>query len=47
MDNIVYGVGAGVRFVTPLGPIRLDWGYGLKFPSKGRSIVHFAMGQTF
>lgn len=47
LPNLVSGIGAGVRFVTPLGPIRLDYGYGLNFPSKNRSIVHFSVGQMF
>jgi outer membrane protein insertion porin family len=46
-DNLVQGVGAGVRFNTPLGPIRLDYGYGLDFPNKNRGQLHFSIGQAF
>lgn len=45
--NLVSGLGAGVRFVTPLGPIRLDYGYGLDFPNQNRGQLHFSIGQTF
>jgi outer membrane protein insertion porin family len=46
-NNIVQGVGAGVRFNTPLGPIRLDYGYGLDFPNKNKGQLHFSIGQAF
>ena len=36
------GVGVGLRAVTPLGPIRIDWGAG----SEG-SEIHFGFGQVF
>ncbi len=36
------GMGAGIRLLTPLGPIRLDVGWG-----DGSPIWHFSMGQTF
>ncbi|MFW5866391.1 MAG: BamA/TamA family outer membrane protein [Armatimonadota bacterium] len=36
------GVGAGVRVVTPIGPIRLDWGFG-----EEGSQAHFSFGHTF
>ena len=36
------GVGVGVRAVTPLGPIRIDWGFG-----EDGSQVHFGFGQIF
>jgi len=36
------GVGAGLRVVTPIGPIRLDMGYG-----EDGSQAHFSFGHTF
>lgn len=45
--DLVSGLGAGVRFNTPLGPIRLDYGYGLDFPNKGKGQIHFSIGQAF
>ena len=36
------GVGAGIRVVTPLGPIRLDMGFG-----EDGSQAHFSFGHTF
>lgn len=45
--DLISGLGAGVRFNTPLGPIRLDYGYGLDFPNKGRGQIHFSIGQAF
>jgi outer membrane protein insertion porin family len=40
--NLHIGVGAGIRAQTPLGPIRIDWGFG----SDGNQ-VHFGFGQIF
>ncbi|MFP4249834.1 MAG: outer membrane protein assembly factor [Armatimonadota bacterium] len=36
------GVGAGVRVVTPIGPLRLDMGFG-----EDGSQAHFSFGHTF
>ncbi|MDR0676945.1 MAG: outer membrane protein assembly factor BamA, partial [Elusimicrobiota bacterium] len=42
------GVGFGIRFTTPIFPIRLDWGYGLnKEEGKTPSQFYFTIGQTF
>ena len=40
------GLGAGIRFNTPLGPIRLDYGVagGRNF---GEGVLHFSIGQAF
>jgi len=42
-------VGVGIRLKTPLGPIKLDYGYPLNkgegVPSSGK--IHFSMGHRF
>lgn len=54
--QIRYDVGAGLRYATPVGPIRLDWGYQLNpipgllvngVPQTRRWRVHFSIGQAF
>jgi outer membrane protein insertion porin family len=54
--DIRYAVGAGLRYSTPVGPIRLDWGYQLNpipgllvndQPQTRRWRVHFSIGQAF
>ena len=41
-------VGAGVRYNTPVGPLRLDYGYKLqKVPGLSRSEIFFSIGQAF
>jgi outer membrane protein assembly factor BamA len=43
-----YGTGLGLRYNTPIGPIRLDWGYPLKPDgdnSGGR--LYLSLGQIF
>ncbi len=42
------GVGAGVRFFTPVGPIRLDFAWPqARFTNFNDLIVHFSLGQMF
>ena len=38
------GVGVGIRITTPLGPVALDYGYGIQ-RKKGR--LHFTLGYLF
>lgn len=40
--NLLYSVGFGVRLQTPIGPVRLDYGFG-----KNGGQTHFAIGPTF
>jgi outer membrane protein insertion porin family len=35
------GIGVGLRMVTPIGPVRLDYGYSIE---RGEGRLHFAMG---
>ena len=42
------GVGFGIRFKTPVFPIRLDWGYGLNHkPGEPLSQFYFTIGNIF
>ncbi len=40
----VYGAGVGLRWRSPVGPLRLDWAYGSE-TRKGR--IHFSVGIAF
>ena len=56
LGNLRYAIGPGLRYLTPLGPIRLDFGYQLN-PEPGLTVngspqtrqwrVHFSIGQAF
>lgn len=51
-DDYRYGTGFGFRLQTPVGPIRLEYGYKLNpFPGEGgfwnRSEIHFSLGEAF
>jgi outer membrane protein insertion porin family/translocation and assembly module TamA len=54
--DLRYDVGPGLRYVTPIGPIRVDLGYQLNpiegllvdgLPEKRRWRIHFSLGQAF
>jgi outer membrane protein insertion porin family len=41
-------VGFGIRFKTPVFPIRLDWGWGLNHrPDQPKSQFYFTIGNIF
>ncbi|NJC89283.1 MAG: outer membrane protein assembly factor BamA [Desulfuromonas sp.] len=43
-----YSVGAGIRWLSPLGPLRLEWGYNLDpEPWEDRSRLDFMIGRFF
>ena len=51
--NWKYGAGGGLRYLTPVGPIRLDFGYKLN-PEKPTAVakadtwrIHFTIGEAF
>ena len=46
--SLKHAVGAGLRYNTPVGPFRLDYGYKLKGePGLSRSEIFFSIGQAF
>ena len=54
--NLVYAAGPGFRYLTPVGPARIDFGYQLnRIPNlrvngnpEGRHWrIHFSIGQAF
>lgn len=48
ISKMKYSTGAGLRYSTPIGPFRLDWGYKLEpEPGESRWELHFTLGHTF
>jgi outer membrane protein assembly complex protein YaeT len=56
LNDLRYDVGPGLRYLTPIGPLRLDLGYQLNRipgllvngkPEPRRFRVHFSIGQAF
>ncbi|MCL2485445.1 MAG: outer membrane protein assembly factor BamA [Endomicrobia bacterium] len=46
--NLRSGVGFGIRFATPVFPLRLDWGYGLNHkPGEALQQFYFTIGNIF
>jgi len=54
--DLRYAIGPGLRYQTPIGPIRLDLGYQLNptpdlvvngSPQTRRYRLHFSIGQAF
>lgn len=55
-DDLLYDAGPGIRYLTPIGPVRLDVAYqlnqleGLRIdgaPQQRRWRIHFSIGQAF
>ncbi|MDR0485471.1 MAG: outer membrane protein assembly factor BamA [Elusimicrobiota bacterium] len=48
-DRLRHGVGFGIRFATPMFPLRLDWGYGLNRSRDDArtSEFYFTIGSMF
>lgn len=56
LNDLLYDVGPGIRYKTPIGPIRVDLGYQLNRepgllvngkPEPRRWRIHFSIGQAF
>jgi outer membrane protein insertion porin family/translocation and assembly module TamA len=56
LDDLRYAVGPGLRYLTPIGPARVDFGYQLNpienlrvngEPQRRHWRVHFSIGQAF
>jgi outer membrane protein insertion porin family len=46
--DLRYTTGAGVRWISPVGPVRIEWGYNLdKKPGEQPSKFEFAFGSFF
>ena len=46
--NLRYTTGTGIRWISPLGPIRIEWGYNIqKKPGESSGKFEFAFGSFF
>ncbi len=48
LTDLKYSIGAGIRWLSPFGPLRIEWGYNLN-PGRrqGKSNWQFSMGGNF
>ncbi len=42
-----HSVGTGIRYITPIGPLRLDFGFPLDDKDRGDWVFHVSIGQVF
>lgn len=48
LKSFRHGAGVGLRYVTPVGPIRFDYGFKLdQEPDEGAGRFHFSFGTAF
>jgi outer membrane protein insertion porin family len=48
VGDFTHTAGVGLRYATPLGPVRLDIGFNLnRQPGEDRNHVFFTLGQAF
>jgi outer membrane protein insertion porin family len=47
-DQLRYAYGAGVRWYSPMGPLRFEWGWNLKpGPGEAKRVMEFTIGTAF
>ncbi len=47
-DSIKHAAGLGIRWLSPMGPLRIVWGYNLDpLPDEDQSVWDFSIGGTF
>jgi translocation and assembly module TamA len=47
-QDLMWGAGAGLRYFTPVGPIRLDWAVPLdRRPGDSPWQIYLSLGQSF
>ena len=44
-DDIIHSVGFGVRYMTPIGPFKID--FGMNTQDYSQNGLHFQIGQSF
>jgi translocation and assembly module TamA len=44
-DRVIYSAGFGLRYMTPIGPFKIDFGFNLHKYSE--NAIHFQIGQSF
>ena len=44
-NNVISSVGFGFRYMTPIGPFKIDMGFNVK--NRRQNAVHFQVGQSF
>ncbi|MGO9613644.1 MAG: outer membrane protein assembly factor BamA [Dissulfurispiraceae bacterium] len=48
LTNLRYGAGPGIRWISPVGPIRVEWGFNLnRRPGEAASKIEFTFGSVF
>ncbi|MCG2710577.1 MAG: outer membrane protein assembly factor, partial [Thermodesulfovibrionales bacterium] len=48
LSEMKYTAGAGIRYNTPVGPLRIDYGHKLdREKGESRGEVHFSIGHAF
>ncbi|MEK7871445.1 MAG: outer membrane protein assembly factor BamA [Nitrospirota bacterium] len=48
LDQLRYSAGTGIRWISPVGPLRLEWGYNLnRIKGEKQSQMEFSIGTLF